>query len=189
MIVLILPNEEQAPTLLEQAYSGDREAIAVIYDAYFEPIYQFIRFRVSSVQIAEDIASDVFLDFIRGLKQRRGPRTNLRAWLFRVARNKIADHYGKQAALPLETIEEWFADDQPNLERQLVDTLDREMIRQLVMQLNLDQQSVLLLRFNQQLSLQETADIMGKNVNTIKTLQSRAIKKLAQLANELQEKG
>lgn len=189
MIVLTLPNESQSMTLLESARAGDKRAIGSIYNLYFESIYQFIRFRVSDTQIAEDITSDVFVAMIQAFKNRKGPRNNLRAWLFRVARNKIADHYGKQESLPLETIEEWFADDQPNLETQFVNSLTKDTVRELVGQLSLDQQSVLLFRFNQQLSLQETADIMGKNVNTVKTLQARAVKKLAKLAERSLEDG
>jgi RNA polymerase sigma-70 factor (ECF subfamily) len=41
-----------------------------------------------------------------------------------------------------------------------------------------DQRNVIVLRFQEEFSLQETADIIGKNVNAVKALQNRAIIKL-----------
>jgi RNA polymerase sigma-70 factor (ECF subfamily) len=187
MIVLVLPAEIHSDEILERARKGDKTAIASIYNQYFEPIYQFVRFRVASQQHAEDITSDIFLALIHAFKRNKAPNTNLRAWLFRVARNKIADHHASRDTLPLETIEQWLPDDALNVEAQILQAFSQEQVRQWVMQLSLDQQTVLLLRFSQQLSLQETADIVGKKVNTVKTIQSRALKKLGKLAERALE--
>ncbi|MEL6270671.1 MAG: sigma factor, partial [Chloroflexota bacterium] len=136
MILLVLPDVTQDEALLAQARSGDRSAIAAIYDQYFEPIYQFTRLRVNDVQMAEDITSSVFLAFIQALKKGKGPRNHLRGWLFRVARNHIADHYGARQPLPLETVEQWFADDATSPEFHTMRTLDIETIRALIGQLS-----------------------------------------------------
>lgn len=189
MIVLVLPDDSYHDLTLERARQGDKSAIASIYDQYFEPIYQFVRFRVADAKQAEDITSEVFLALVVGLKKKKGPKNNLRAWLFRVARNKIADHHSARDTLPLETIEQHLPDDSLSVEAQFMQSMTQAQVRDLIMQLNLDQQTVLLLRFSQQLSVRETADIMGKNVNTVKTLQARALKKLTQLAKRSNREG
>ena len=44
-----------------------------------------------------------------------------------------------------------------------------------------DQRNVIVLRFQEEFSLKETAEIVGKNVNAVKALQNRGIQKLRQV--------
>ncbi|MEO1647041.1 MAG: sigma factor-like helix-turn-helix DNA-binding protein, partial [Chloroflexota bacterium] len=72
-------------------------------------------------------------------------------------------------------------DDDTNPEVQALRTIEAERARQVIRMLAPAQQEVLILRFDQQLSLQETADIMDKKVNAIKALQFRAVNTLRQI--------
>lgn len=179
MIVLVLPDVATDDERLARAQQGDKAAIAAIYRSYFDPIYQFVRLRVADAQLAEDLTSDVFVKFIKALKNDRSPHTSLRGWIFRVARNVIYDYYGKEQPIPSETIEQWIdSDEDTNPEVQALRTIEAERARQALRMLAPAQQEVLILRFDQQLSLQETADIMDKKVNAIKALQFRAVNTL-----------
>ncbi|MEL7434371.1 MAG: sigma-70 family RNA polymerase sigma factor [Chloroflexota bacterium] len=185
MIVLVLPDITTDDERLARATQGDKGAIAAIYRSYFEPIYQFVRLRVGDAQVAEDLTSDVFVKFIKALKNDRAPHTSLRGWIFRVARNVIYDYYGKEQAIPAETIEQWIDNDEDtNPEVQALRTIEAERARQVIRMLAPAQQEVLILRFDQQLSLQETADIMDKKVNAIKALQFRAVNTLRQILQD-----
>ncbi|MBZ0277913.1 MAG: sigma-70 family RNA polymerase sigma factor [Anaerolineae bacterium] len=187
MIVLVLPDIPAEDRLLAQARRGNQQAIMRIYEAYFPPVYQFIRLRVGSPDTAEDLASDVFVKFVTALRGKNAPHSSLRGWLFRVARNAIADHYGKEQHMPTETLEEWVptsGDDEP--ESQFIRTLDMERARTAIRMLAPEQQEVLILRFGQMLSLQETADIMNKTVSAIKSLQFRAVDTLRRILGEMQ---
>ena len=187
MILLVLPSIAEDDSNLARARNGNREAIASIYQAYFDPVYQFVRLRVGDQQTAEDLTSEVFVKFIRALKNDTSPHTSLRGWIFRVARNIIYDHYGNETELPLETIEQWFATDHDtNPEVQAMQSLGVERIRRAIRMLAPGQQEVLMLRFDQQLSLQETADVMDKNVNAIKALQFRAVNTLRQIVTDIE---
>ncbi len=188
MILIVLPDLPTEDDLLEQASRGDQDALRQIYVAYFTPIYQFIRIRVGDAQLAEDLASEVFLDFVATVKGRNpGPRQNLRGWLFRVARNKIYDQYGKDRQYPTTTLEEWIPDSaDENPEAQFVRTLHVERAREALQQLAPEQQEVLILRFGQMLNLQETADIMGKSVSAVKSLQFRAVERLRHILSEME---
>lgn len=182
MIILVLPDYSEDDRRLKRAIKGDKTAIAQIYDSYFEPVYQFIRLRVGDQQTADDLTSLVFLKFINALQGDNPPRKSLRGWIFRVARNVLHDHYGENEALPVETIDQWVhgpREDDPEVN--LLQTLDVETARRALQMLAPAQQEVLMLRFDQQLSLKETADIMDKNINAIKALQFRAIATLRQI--------
>jgi len=189
MILLVLPDPSQDMMVLNRAYQGDKQAIAALYRQYLEPIYQFVRLRVGEKQTAEDITSTVFTKFVLAIKKKKGPRQSVRAWLFQVARNEIYRHYGKTEPLPIETLDQWFASDDKTPEENLLEDDRRQATREAIRMLSSDQQEVLLLRFDQQLSLQETADIMDKNVNTVKTLQHRALLKLRQIVKRTYLKG
>ncbi len=187
MIVLVLPDIPAEDDLLAKARRGDSDAIMQIYDNYFQPIYQFVRLRVGDENLAEDIASEVFVKFVGSLGGRSAPRKSLRGWLFRVARNEIHRHYDKNRRLPTTTLEEWIpATSETDPEVQLIQSMSAERARQAIRMLAPDQQEVLVLRFGQALNLQETADIMGKSISAIKSLQFRAVKTLREILGETQ---
>lgn len=187
MIVIVLPDIPAEDELLAQARKGNQNAMMLIYESYFPPIYNFIRLRVDDPSLAEDLASDVFLKLVDALHSRNAPHHSLRGWLFRVARNVLHDHYGKNQQLTTETLEEWvIASSDTDPEIQFMHTLNIERTRQALRMLASDQQEVLILRFGQSLSLQETADIMGRQISAIKSLQFRAVNTLRQILGEIQ---
>ncbi|MBL8131343.1 MAG: sigma-70 family RNA polymerase sigma factor [Anaerolineae bacterium] len=179
MIVIVLPDLAAENNLLVDASRSDPDALRIIYEQYFPPLYQFIRLRINDREQARDIAADVFVDFFTAVRSRRAPHTSLRAWLFRVARNKIYDHYGKSRQFPTATLDEWIpesTDHDP--ETEFINALRIERVRRAMRLLAVEQQEVLILRFGQGLNLQETADLMDKSVSAIKSLQFRAVETL-----------
>jgi RNA polymerase sigma-70 factor (ECF subfamily) len=190
MIVIVLPDIAVEDRLLAAARRDDQDAMMQIYETYFPPIYNFIRLRVSDATTAEDLASDVFVKLVKSLRGRTAPNHSLRGWLFRVARNLISDHYGHKSQLTEEALEEWIpSPDDPDPEVRFFRALDIERVRRALRMLADDQQEVLLLRFSQMLSLQETAAIMGRNVGAIKSLQFRAVNTLRQILGEYRMEG
>ena len=107
MILIVLPDIPAEDHLLARARQGDRTALMEIYESYFAPVYNFIRLRIDDLYLAEDMASEVFVKLVVALKGRNAPRHSLRGWLFRVARNQISDHYGRNHDLTTEALEEW----------------------------------------------------------------------------------
>jgi RNA polymerase sigma-70 factor (ECF subfamily) len=190
MIVLVLPDVRTDDETLARARSGDEEAIVSIYHSYFDPIYQFCRLRVGDAETARDLTSEVFIRFIKALKGDTAPHTSLRGWIFRVARNLIYDYYGRDRELPVDTLDQWLVTDtDTDPEVQALRSVQVERARRAIGMLVPAQQEVLLLRFDQQLSLQETADIMDKNVNAIKALQFRAVNTLRQILLDMETEG
>ncbi len=181
--LLALPDLPDEDRLLAQARRGDRKAIARIYDSFFEPVYRFIRWRVDDPAVAEDLTSEVFLKFLAALRGEHAPRDSLRGWLFRVARNVLHDHYrGSPPANELD--DSLLLVSEGDMESDLQARLDAERVRRALAMLAPDQQEVLILRFGEMMSLQETAESMGKSISAIKSLQFRAIDTLRRLLAE-----
>jgi RNA polymerase sigma-70 factor (ECF subfamily) len=188
MILLVLPDISTEDRLLARARDGDQNAIMDIYDRYFAHIYQFIRLRTDDGALAEDIASEVFVRLVTALRGRNAPRHSLRGWLFQVARNELYRHRGKNRRYPTVTLDEWIpasSENQP--EAEFIRSLRVESARAALRTLTADQQEVLILRFGQALSLEETADVMGKSVGAIKSLQLRAVNTLRQILSDMRD--
>jgi RNA polymerase sigma-70 factor (ECF subfamily) len=187
MIIIVLPDISIEDQLLAQARQGNQDAIMRIYESYFPPIYNFIRLRVDDLQLAEDLASDVFVKLVQTLRSRNAPRHSLRGWLFRVARNLLHDHYGKTRQMTTEALDELLpASPDEDPEKQFMRSIGIQRLRRAIRMLAPDQQEVLILRFAQALNLQETAEIMGRNLNAIKALQFRATSNLRQILGDLE---
>lgn len=182
MIVLVLPDISQEDELLARARGGDQQAVMDIYNVYSGPIYQYIRLRVGDAAQAEDLASEVFLQLVDALRGRNAPRTSLRGWLFKVARNKIARHYRDRK--PQTSLEDSFQASSPDVENIIFQNISIDRTLQAMRMLKDEHQEVLMLRFGQALSLHETADVMGKSVSAIKSLQFRAIETLRDILGE-----
>ena len=182
----VLPDIGTEDRLLARAIRGDQAAITEIYEKYFPSIYQFVRLQVDETGLAEDISSDVFIKFIDTVGGRNGPRQTLRGWLFRVARNEIYKHYGKIRQFPTTGLDDWLsAPSEGDLEIQFIHSVDLERARQALRMLAPDQREVLILRFVEALSLEETAEIMGKATGAIKSLQFRAVNTLRHILGEM----
>lgn len=186
MIVIVLPDIPTEDRLLARARAGDSDAVMHIYEQYFPAVYQFIRLRVGEAALAEDLTSEVFVRLVDAFQGRNAPRHSLRGWIFKVARNTLSSHFGKMQRYPLVSLEEWIpSPPEHDPEVQFIRTLNLERARQALRTLNADQQEVLILRFGQKLDLQQTADIMGKSVGAIKSLQFRAVNTLRKLLSEM----
>lgn len=174
--------------ILAAANSLDQDALAAIFDEYAPAIYKYLlRLGVNS-QEADQIVGDVFARLLDKLVEGKGPRTNLRSYLFQVAYHLVVDHAReRQRIAPLEvadTVKEEIKPVQSMAEENmLLEKLSIVMERELTE----EQRNVIVLRFQEDFSLKEIADILGKNVNAVKALQNRGINKLRQTMGRLNE--
>jgi RNA polymerase sigma-70 factor (ECF subfamily) len=100
-----------------------------------------------------------------------------------IAHNLVADHF-KSSRFRLEVttgemLDAGEAERSP--EDLVVESLSNAALLEAVRRLNAQQQECVTLRFLQGLSVAETARVMGKNEDAIKTLQYRAVRALARL--------
>jgi len=163
----------------------DSKVIAAVYDRYYSEIYRYVFYRLGNQNLAEDIASDVFVRLLEAVKKKRGPQMNIKSWLLGTASHVIADHLRRVYRHPTEAL----PDSMPDFASSLTDEVDRrqqaDSVRQAYAQLTPDQQNVLALRFGDGYSLEETAAVMQKKVNAVKALQFRALAALQRNIGEV----
>jgi RNA polymerase sigma-70 factor, ECF subfamily len=165
--------------LLNSAKQWDRDSLAKIFDLYASALYNYALRLGRDPIVADHIVGDVFAKLLEQLSAGKGPRTNLRSYLYQATYHMIID-YGESSrrSAPIEVTDSFLGDVRSasaNLEEQvMMDVLLKSMRHDLTK----DQRHVLLLRFLEGFNLNETAAILGKQVGHIKVIQSRAIAKL-----------
>ncbi|CQR46724.1 RNA polymerase sigma factor SigX [Paraliobacillus sp. PM-2] len=165
-----------------------KTAFESLYDNYHHDLFQYIFYMVKDRSQTEDIIQEVYIKVLKSYNTFRGDSSE-KTWLFSIARHTTLDFFRKQKRKRNRLIdffsketEEQTLPDQNALPEEIV-MLNDEMQRiyHKLNECNADQKQVIILRYIQSFSIQETADIMGWTVSKVKTTQHRAIKKLQAL--------
>jgi RNA polymerase sigma-70 factor (ECF subfamily) len=108
--------------------------------------------------------------------------------LYRTAANCVVDHYRRQQHRQHLTLKEELVDAHNDPETMAENHISAETVRAALHHLTPDQQQVIILKFLEELSNQEAADILDKPVGAVKSLQHRALAALQRRLNAVQEK-
>ncbi len=143
--------------------------------------------RGQAPELADDIASEAWLSAAGSLRNFEGDGNEFRAWLFTIARHRLIDERRKQKRRPVtvpgtETIE-MPAVGSPEAEVIAASAGDAAAQR-IVALLPADQAEVILLRVVADMSVDQVAAIIGKRPGTVRVLQSRGLKRLAERVSE-----
>ncbi|HEU0102261.1 MAG TPA: sigma-70 family RNA polymerase sigma factor [Mycobacteriales bacterium] len=171
--------------LVQQAQAGDAEAFAQLYDRYLPEVYRYVACRVASRHVAEDLTADTFVKGLRSIGSFSWQGSDVGAWFVTIARNIVIDHY-KSGRYRLEVAtDDVSAVGTPGVvdgpESAVLADLDTRTLLEAVRKLNPEQQECIALRFLQELSVSETALVMGKNEAAVRALQYRAVRALSRL--------
>lgn len=80
---------------LDKVLQGDPEAVSNFYKTNSPKILKYLHKHLPSKEDAEDLTNDVFFEAIDSL-QVLNKESNLDAWLYRIAHNKMVDYYRKK---------------------------------------------------------------------------------------------
>jgi RNA polymerase sigma-70 factor (ECF subfamily) len=167
---------ERFDGILEAARAGAPWAWERLYDDLAPLVLGYLRGRGSPDP--EDTAGAVFLDMVRGFDGFTGGERDLRAWTLTIAHRRMVDQVRKRNRGLIETaVEEVPERIEPigDVERDALDRLGVEWVRELIGGLSSDQQDVLLLRILGGLTIDEIAVTLGKRPGAVKALQRRAL--------------
>jgi len=152
--------------------------LAGLYEEYFDKIARYAQAHIGDRTEAQDLASEVFLRALRGLKSYSERGVPMRAWLFRIAHNLVVDHLrrkARQKTVPIDEVE-------VAADADTVSAVEKSMALQQVAeameQLTREQREVLRLRFFGGLSSKEAGDVLKKSDGAVREMQRAAIEKL-----------
>ena len=169
------PFPESIAALVTEA-KNNPAAFGRLYDHYVQPVYRYLYSRVGSVPEAEDLTSQTFIAAYEALP-RYHERGQFAAWLFRIARSKLMDHFRKSKV----EVELDMAESAAEEGDALSDLIQDEEIRQLktlIQSLNSDEQDLIHFRYVAGLSFPEMAEVLGKREDAVRKSVTRLMTRL-----------
>ncbi|MDY6912661.1 MAG: sigma-70 family RNA polymerase sigma factor [Chloroflexota bacterium] len=161
--------------LIKRAQQNDQEAFAQIYEEHFDKIYRYVFLRVGNQEGAEDLTQQVFLNALQSISAYKWRGAPFASWLFRIARNQVIDYQRKASKMQLTTLEIPITATGPEPEEIVGREMDIERVKDAMSSLTELQQEVVSLRFAGELSIAESARLMGKSEGAVKAAQHSAL--------------
>ncbi|HEY7336122.1 MAG TPA: sigma-70 family RNA polymerase sigma factor [Bryobacteraceae bacterium] len=169
--------EESDVQIIEACQQGDSDAFACLFEQHRDKVYSIALRFSGDPATALDLAQDVFVKLLTRIQDfRRGAR--FETWLYRVVVNACLDHQKrKRRFLPF--LEEALDSVLPAGETALSDLLREEAqdyVREAVAKLPPRHRMVVVLRYTEDLSYEEIADVLGCSRGTVASRLNRAHK-------------
>lgn len=174
------------PSVLDAARAGEGWAFERLYAWLGGPVVAHLRH--AGLEDPEGATNEVFLRAFRGLGGFDGDEDRFRSWIFTIAHHLVVDERRRAARRPAPAPLEQAGPDpgapSPSAADAALGAIADEGMRRVLDRLVPAQRDVLLLRLVEDLSIEETARILGKRPNAIKALQHRAIRSLRTILAE-----
>jgi RNA polymerase sigma-70 factor, ECF subfamily len=159
-----------------------------LYSKYHQDVFQFLIYTVRSRQLAEDLVQEVYIRVLRSHKNFEG-KSSEKTWLFSIAKNVAIDYFRKQKGWKGRILEKFDWSQPLKGENDIPEevAVQKEEIRDLykcIEKCTTDQRMVITMRYIQDLSISETAEVLGWTESKVKTTQHRAIKALKKLMEQ-----
>ena len=173
-------NREAERAILRMS-SGELEAMGELYELIKADAFAFALSRTSSIEDAEDITHETFVQIWKCAKQYK-PMGKPLSWVFAIEMNMIRRQYNlRKRVIPLVEYES-IADEDEFAHR----VIENEFLRQLMCSLDEEERTIISLHAVSGLKHREIAELMKKPLSTILSKYNRAIKKLQEKAQKME---
>ncbi|GIE32751.1 DNA-directed RNA polymerase sigma-70 factor [Actinoplanes italicus] len=163
---------------LDAARDGDEAAFAVLWSALNPAVLRYLRVVVGD--LAEDVASETWLQVAKDLRRFSGGVGDFRGWLFRIARHRGIDQLrraGRRREDVVGNVEaRWHA---PDAASQTEERFSTDWALRVIATLPRDQAEAVMLRVVIGLDVATTAEILGKRSGAVRIAAMRGLRRLA----------
>lgn len=169
--------------LVKQAQAGDRDSLALLFERLQGRIFRFFAIRTSNHEMAEDLTQTTFLEMIRALPRYKVQSdAKFTTWLFQIARFRLIDYYRKLGrTVAMDEVPE------PEVERyEPADPVLRDQLDLALQKLPEPFQTVLHLRYREDLDTADIAAAMKTSQVNARVLHHRALKALQRMFPDTQ---
>jgi RNA polymerase sigma-70 factor (ECF subfamily) len=147
--------------VIKQVQKGNTEAYQVIVERYMKRAYYIALGYVRNVQDAMDVSQESFIKAFRKIK-RFDSEKSFFPWFYKLLKNLCLDHIKRRSR-----IQEIPLDEARILNEEREDREMKEILWRGIETLSFEQKEVIILRYFQQFSYQEIAEITAKPVGTV----------------------
>ena len=164
---------------VNQAISA-RETFAELYEQYMPKVFRYIQYKVSNIQLTEDLTSTVFEKALVNFSRYSSDKAKFSTWVFSIARNVVIDYYrvqGRRQTAPLEEATE-IASQDLSPEEELLKSEEREKLQVCLAELSQEEKEIVRLKFGAELNNRQIAKMLGLSETNVGTKLYRAVRKL-----------
>ena len=161
----------------------DKHLLEALYHRYYKELYIFVYSLCGSETVTDDILQDTFLKALLALKD---SHTNMRAWLYMVARNlfynqqkkKLREILMDEQIYPLEEKTE------EGLPEKIFEEEDRRMLYQAILRLDIKKREIIQMQYFGGMTQKEIAAVLHITLENVRVLAYRARKELKKYLEE-----
>jgi len=164
---------------LVRAAQTDAQAFGALYDRYVQRVYRYCYYRTNSAPDAEDLTAQIFLATLEALPRYRRDG-HFAAWLFSIARKKVADFHRRTSHAPQSLHESTLPPIYIDLAIDVETSQRRERLLKRVQALKEDERELIHLRYVAELSFAEMAKTLQRNEDAVKKSLYRLMARLKQ---------
>jgi RNA polymerase sigma factor (sigma-70 family) len=169
--------EHELDDLLVAARAGAPWALRRLYEALAPVVAGYLR--LQGVREVEDVTSEVFLGVFRGLAGFTGDAAAFRSWVFTIAHHRLVDERRRAGRRPVhEPLEDAVVVPAGDTEDEALAALGGVWVAAALDALTDEQREVVALRVLADVSVEETAAIVGKRPGAVRAIQHRALRRL-----------
>ena len=188
--------KEQLVTMVQGVQAGDEAATALMYETFHEDFYYFILKTVNNDrELAEDLTQDTFLEILETIHKLEEPAAFV-TWAKQIAYHRCTGYFRKKKELLLDENEDgttaFDIQVEENAEFIPDEALDNKELKQTIMEmineLPEEQRAALLLRYFNEISVKEIAQIQNVSEGTIKSRLNYARKSIKQAVESYEKK-
>lgn len=160
---------------LVQAYiNGNNHAFDILLDRYQNKLFSYIYFLVRDKDLADDVFQETFVKAIVMMQQKRYVFSGkFSSWIMRIAHNYVIDLFRQEKKMNVSSIESGESSInveknmiEDNVESVIVCQQTREEVKRMIEMLPQAQREIVYMRYYQELSFKEIADILDISINT-----------------------
>ncbi len=152
---------------------ADASAFKQLHQAYWERIRRFLTFKLPRTEDVDETASEVFLRAWEYMTSQ--PVHNVTGFFYRIAKNLVADFYRKgDQTTPLTPAIEDKLSAPGSLVKELEIKETAEHVYEQMHKVREEYRDILLLRYQDEMSIEEIAEILNKTPNSVRVQLFRA---------------
>lgn len=173
-----MASEVGVRNLVKKAKSGgDPEAFGQLYDEYVSQIFRYVYYKVGNYADAQDLTGQTFLRAFENIQSYELRDVAFSSWLYRIAHNLVVDFFRKESKrndVPIEGHSLGMSET-GNPADELMASHESQQLYNALSRLTNNQREVIVLKFIDNLSNWQVAEIMGISVGAVKSAQKRAL--------------
>lgn len=171
-----------------QLIKADKQNFALLFDQYFVPVKKYILRRVGNYDISCDIIAETFLKAYLNIEKFEYRGISLKVWIYRIATNEANLYFRsrKYTAVNIESLRDFNSHSLQTTQQEEKEAWEKELeanrnfkqAQHIINRLPIKYAEVLSLRFFENTSIKEIAEILNKPEGTIKSLCARGLAKV-----------